>query len=255
MTEGVNDNRSSQLQSSAGRPLVADPAKAHAVLFLHSFNDAQYFYGTDGFADLCHWADFTIETCLRNPAIGLVMIKSHPNINPRMQLKTRRTEEWLRAKYASEPRVVWLGRTSSLPAIAAVGSVVGITHHGSVAEELVFLGVPVIAFKNAAWREGYDFVRTWEKPETYAQLLGAISFDSGRVTANERDWLRQFVLEYRLTPQAGDPDNLLPFKRWRNACGSDPRGVSEERLQDELGALDSNAALAFLRFLSAHPSP
>jgi hypothetical protein len=255
MVDGFNDNQSMTLRSLDGGVVVVDPSKVHVALFLHSFDDAQYYFGLDGFGDLCEWTDLTIQSCLQNADIGSVLVKVHPNMTAHTHAKNARTEAWLRHRYASQERVVWLERNASLRAVANLGRVIGITHHGSIAEELVFLGVPVIGYKGAQWRDGYVFVRTWSDPAEYRTQLAAISVDGHHaVTPEEAESFRRFVFESRLNPNAGDIDNLAFYRRWLAARGRDPQGTDDEALQDRLSSLSPEEAVDFLGFLLASPA-
>jgi hypothetical protein len=77
--------------------------------------------------------------------------------------------------------------------------VFGITHHGSVAEELVFLGIPVLASTRAPWTDSYQFVRTWRSVHEYGDMLDGLAYDCCEpVTAAEKLELLRFTCEYRL---------------------------------------------------------
>ena len=51
------------------------------VLYLHSFSDAQYAFGYDGYNDLMDWAISTISLLNSNNHVSKVIIKPHPGIN------------------------------------------------------------------------------------------------------------------------------------------------------------------------------
>ena len=79
---GQNNNLSSEIKDIYGKIVVLSERNLNTVIFLHSFEEGQYFYGLDGFDDLFHWTIFTIDHCLRNSSIDLILVKPHPAIDP-----------------------------------------------------------------------------------------------------------------------------------------------------------------------------
>jgi len=247
---GHNDNTRADLTDFAGKPLVLDPAGVHVAVFLHSFDDAQYLFGNDGFAALMDWAVFSIEECLANPRIGRVLVKPHPATLNQEFPNTQRGEEFLRRRYEGVERVTWLEGTASLRALAAAGKVVGVTHHGSVAEELVFLGVPVIGYKHASWGAGYEFVRGWSTPSEYGQMLRDLDPQSFRPPAQrERESLLQYIRECRLVPGRGDFDYYLEFRRWLEHSGDARQAEGNLSLARHMDELRDEEAGDFLGYL------
>ncbi len=75
----------------------------------------------------------------------------------------------------------------------------GITHHGSIAEELTFLGVPVVAGVYAPWGRAYKFVHAWNSPSEYRKTLMSLSVDNWyRPSELMSDELYRYVLECRI---------------------------------------------------------
>jgi hypothetical protein len=249
MVTGGNRDTDQELRSVTGEAVTVDGSNLTIALFLHSFDDAQYYFGCDGYSDLLEWTDTTIRLAVDNASVGRVLIKAHPNSEESIYPKSRRSELWLQNRYARENRVTWIDRRTSLRAIASIPHVVGITHHGSVAEELVFLGVPTIASRTAPWGDSYRFVRTWATPAEYEKMLAAVSLANyGEVSAEERDSLLTFLSEYRLRPFPATSDNLYWYRAWRKSIGTVVVG-DDVLLQGELSALDFAQARAYLSFL------
>ena len=171
----------------------------YAVVFLHSFDDGQYYFGLDGFDDLYEWTTETIDQLLENKNVNTIFVKRHPNLNYSRCPGDLVAFQRLTKRYKQRERVVWLGKDVSPKAFVNSGKFFGITHHGSVAEELVFLGVPVIAGTCAPWGSAYKFVHTWRSPTEYREMLKSFSLDVwSRPSDYMRNDLYRFVQEYRI---------------------------------------------------------
>jgi hypothetical protein len=160
-------------------------------------------FGLDGFEDLYDWTVVTIDECLGNRHIGRVLIKGHPNIELVTVSADKHAVERLRRRFQHEPRVAFIDPRTDIKALTSLGLVYGITHHGSVAEELVAVGLPVIASSTAPWKKNYPFLRLWDSPSEYVAILrGLKTTDWSAPGSREMEALLQYVHEYRL--------NILP---------------------------------------------
>jgi hypothetical protein len=243
---GGNDNSRSYLATAAGEPVQLPSGTLSVVLFLHSFDDAQYLFETGGFSDLFDWTCFTLDRCLANRAIDRVLIKPHPSLTYE---NSRRAEALLRECYAGEPRVSWLAANASLKALATAGAVVGITHHGSVAEELVYLDIPVIAYGGGSWAAGYDFLLAWSHRDDYAVLLDGLSLrQHRRPTPAQRRSLLQYVAEYRLRDNAGAYDYFRTARLWLEAAGRVDAALPDDELELVLNEMETHDARDFVDF-------
>ena len=98
----------------------------------------------DGFNDVFHWLKFTINNCLENKKISKIYIKLHPNIDELNYPSNYHALRKLLISYATNKKVIFLNKTSSLIALCKNLKFYGITRCGSVAEEIVYLGQPMI---------------------------------------------------------------------------------------------------------------
>jgi hypothetical protein len=97
---------------------------------------------------------------------------------------------------------MFINMHAKINSLASLGCVYGITHHGSVAEELVAAGMPCIASTHAPWGNNYPFLRTWDTAQNYHEILRDLSVEGWRVPASaERDALARFATEYRLSAE------------------------------------------------------
>lgn len=213
MNAGQNDNQSNDVLDSDSRRVVLDPDGLHAIVFLHSFADAQYYFGLDGFEGLAHWTFHSIESCLRNERINRVFIKPHPATDYRLYPGDRQVYESIRRRHAANARITILHPRASIVKLSEAGKVVGLTHHGSIAEELVYLGQPVIASAFAPWGDRYRFARLWSNPEEHDKLIQELDLEGWTPpTPHEKLDLWRYIVDYRLCelhPQHRDPATLL----------------------------------------------
>ncbi len=198
MSVGVNNNSSEIVNDTYGKSVDISETGLSVIVFLHSFDDAQYAFGLDGFDDIFQWTLFTIDNCLMNRSIDKVLIKLHPNVNIQEHRGDKVAFDRIFFKYKSKPRVKFLDKSCSLVALSKKGKLYGITHHSSVAEEMVYLKQPVIASAYAPWGVNYPFVKTWQTVEEYKNILKSISKQGWSSPSEaERAWLFRYVHEYR----------------------------------------------------------
>lgn len=199
MTTGVNAPPRGEILTLNRDPVKLREDALSVVVFLHTVEDAQYYFGLDGFADIMDWSIFTIDKCLENENIDKVLVKMHPNIDLEYYRADKLAFERLLLRYSHRARCAFISSTTSLVDLASGGRRYGITHHGSVAEEFVYLGQPVVASVRSPWAGQYSFTTVWRNPEAYEQILKSLSFDKWSPPNElERAELMSFVQNYRL---------------------------------------------------------
>jgi len=223
----------------------------YVVLFLHSFDDGQFCFGVDGFDDLYHWTIFTINQLIANPNVTKVFVKLHPNTTFIDYIGDGVAFKKLYNLYAENRKLTWLRKDCSLKAIAKMDKVVGITHHGSVSEELTYLGVPVIASSFGPWGNAFAFVNIWRNPEEYKEMLKNLSRKNWEAPSLEMiDDLLGYVVEYRLSATSiGHRRSWMKFAQW--ADGEVP-AIGQEIFYDyckRLSKLRYEDTLNFLEWL------
>jgi hypothetical protein len=203
MNIGHNTRQCQPVVDEKGQVLASDTSHLTMVIFLHSFDDAQYQFGLDGFDDLYEWTISSIDECLANRHVGRVLIKEHPNVDPVGFPGDKHALQRLKARYRHEPRITLVDRYTNIKAFASLGCVYGITNYGSVAEELVAAGLPVIASAKGSWGKNYPFLRVWDSPEEYVTILRRLTPANWCAPGEiEAEALAEFVHEYRI--------NILP---------------------------------------------
>ena len=170
-----------------------------AIVYLHSFTDAQYIYGYDGYHDIMDWCLNTISLLNSNEHISKVIVKPHPGINPIHHPGDAIANKHLRSRISGFDKVQWADFHFDVNHINSSGLVVGITHHGSVAEELVFNKIPIIASTNSLWGEEYKFGYWWNNPKEYETLISSKSISELVVTKTQTDELYRYAMDLYLS--------------------------------------------------------
>jgi hypothetical protein len=184
----------------------------NTVIFLHSFDDAQYIFGFDGFDDLYHWTVFTLDCLLENKNVNNIFIKQHPNVNYQNYPGDKKGFEELFQRYKSKAKIKWLNKHSSLLSLLDLENVLGITHHGSVAEELVFLDIPVISSSYSPWGKYYRFSTIWNSIEEYQFLIFDLCQDKyKRPSELQKEELYKYIYNHRLNVTISDYLTAMSF--------------------------------------------
>lgn len=165
------------------------------ILYLHSFTDAQYIYGYDGYHDIMDWCLSTISLLNSNEHVSRVIVKPHPGINPIYHPGDTLATKHLKSQLSNFNKVQWADFHFDVNHINNSGKVVGITHHGSIAEELVFSKIPVIASTYSYWGEEYKFGYWWKDIKDYKTLISSGVIKELKVTENHTDELNRFAMD------------------------------------------------------------
>ena len=197
--ENSNNNSINSIYDQKNNKIKLDKDKLIPVIFLHSFDDAQYCFGVDGFNDIYHWTIFSIEKCLENKNFDKVFIKPHPGSDFINYPGDKVAFHKILDKYANNDRVVILKKNSSILSLSKNIKLLGITHHGSIAEELTFLSQNVIAFINGQWGKNYKFLNTWKTKNEYGIFLKKFSKDLlVRRTKQQSKHFNNYILECKI---------------------------------------------------------
>ena len=151
-----------------------------AVLYAHSFTDAQMERGFDGFKNVFDWTLFTVETIVSlHPDVTLI-IKAHPNFFSDQESVDPRSASTLDLK-------IWRVLLSKLPASAIVvdfpitnerflselagREAILISHHGNAVIEGAYLGFRTISSRCSPWGDLYTIGKTWSSKDEYFTSL------------------------------------------------------------------------------------
>jgi hypothetical protein len=168
------------------------------VIFLHSIRDANFLFGYDGFNGISDWADKTIQT-LSNNTDNRIYIKFHPNVNYNEDSIEFNFLKFLVNKFSDCGFVRFVDPTISLVELAKTGKFVGISHHGSVLEELVYMGVPVICFYKALYFDIFEIGFRWKNRPEFEYMVKDYDnfFDSVKIQ-DDKNKVSNLIYQYRL---------------------------------------------------------
>jgi len=229
------------------------------VIFLHSFSDAQYVFGKDCFCDLYDWVNYTIGILLQNKNVTRIFIKQHPNIDFDIHEADLVAIRRIERKYTNISKVVWLATDVSPRSLNKKINFVGITHHGSIAEELAFLGVKVIASTYAPWGGGYNFLYSWSSLEEYRDLLLKLSLTNNSAPLGVDSELVRYVCDYRLNDDY-EPSNRVFWMKYKTffddffKVGSDNRRRKSTIVLNQLSSGQKEFNALMEKITQAHSS-
>jgi hypothetical protein len=163
------------------------------ILYLHIFTDAQYVYGYDGYHDLMDWCLKTISLLNSNEHVSKVIVKPHPECTNAHHPGDVIANKYLKSQISRFDKVEWADFHFDVNHINSKGMVVGITHHGSVAEELAFKKIPVIASTCSNWGEEYKFGYWWKDVKDYENLISSKAISELVVTNTQIDELYRYA--------------------------------------------------------------
>ena len=195
-------------ESKTSNKKVINLKGVSVIMYLHSFTDAQYFYGYDGYHDLMDWSFRTISLLNSNTYVNKIIVKPHPATNPFYHPGDVIANEYLKVKVSNFDRVMWADFHFDVNHIKSSGLVIGITHHGSVAEELVFQNFPVIASEHAPWGKKYKFGYFWEDLEEYEALISGKSITELKVTKSQTKELYRYAFKRHLSSNKNSSFNI-----------------------------------------------
>ena len=135
--------------------------KGSIVIFLHDFFDSPHVYGEMVFPDFLEWIEFTIERLEQNNIT--YFLKPHPN-----QIgDSKKVIERLKIKY---PKAQFISPKITNRQLVGAGMKVGVSVYGTVAHELVYMGLPVILCGENP-HSSYTFCYEAKTKEAYGSLL------------------------------------------------------------------------------------
>jgi hypothetical protein len=173
-----------------------EAVRGAVVIFLHDFYDSPHVYRDLVFSDFWSWACFTIETL--QAAGHRVAVKPHPN----QIAEGRSVVGDLAGRYRG---VQILDANVNNVQLAEAGIVCGVTVYGTIAQELAYLGVPVLACAEHP-HASFGFCRTARTLAEYRALLA----EPTRTPLTKPEMKRQALAFYYMHNLADGPrDHFL----------------------------------------------
>jgi len=171
-----NDNTNDKIYDLNNIEINILNSKINSIVFTPNFDDAVYDDGySDKFKDLYEWTIFTIDHCLLNKEIDKVYIKTHPNVDIINYPGNLIVIEKLIKKYSHDKKVIFLNKNSSIVLLSKLAKFYVFTRTGTIAEEMTYLGQPVIAWKKGPWENNYNFLSCWSEKSDFKSLIMNLS--------------------------------------------------------------------------------
>lgn len=187
------------LRNTDGKSITTEEKELYVVVFLHQFEDGQYCFGYDGFNDIYEWTVFTIDTLIKNPNIKKIFIKSHPNASSAKYPGDEIAIKNIINKYRDIIRVEWLDSSCGPLSLKNPGIFIGVTKHGSIAEELSSIDISNISSICSRWADNYKFSKIWRSKDDYQNILLSISHEKNNLFSfGYKDDLYRYIRDYRL---------------------------------------------------------
>ena len=166
-----------KILDALSKPIQLIKKRLYVIVFLHMFEDGQYAFGYDGFDDIFAWTTFTINQLLKNNNIEKIFIKKHPNMSYSKYPGDKIANETLVKLYSSNNKIVWLHESCGPYAFRVCPNVIGVTKHGSVAEEMAYLRIPSISSECSRWKDYFQFSKTWKNVDEYKKILKNLTLE------------------------------------------------------------------------------
>jgi hypothetical protein len=218
-------------KSAYASPAVPIPDVDGAiVVFLHDFYDSPHIYPGLIFSDFWQWADRTLTVLAT--AGQKIFVKPHPN-------QVNESQSVVEELMARHPEATLLPAQATNSALAAAGMACGVTMYGTVAHELAYLGIPVIAAGGNP-HMAFAFCHTARSLPEYDALLA----EAAELKVADEAAVRAEVLEFYIAHNLSLPAEAMELRAkclefWK-ACHSRSANLEDlirclEALRDDEG--------------------
>jgi len=180
------------------------------IVFLHDFYDSPHIYRSMVFADFIDWIEFTINE-LEKKSIKY-FLKPHPNQLP----ESRDVVKKICEKY---PKIKLLSPKITNKQLMNSGIKLGITVYGTIAHELVFMGIPVITCGDNP-HSSYKFCFEAKNKKQYSSLIknmDSLTYSNLDETKNE---VKSFYYMHNLNLSTDEKLLLAAVSKLRRFYGN-----------------------------------
>ena len=176
-----------------------------AIIYMHSFSDAQLEHGWDGFCSCYTWMVEAIEMCQE---VGMfTFLKPHPSwkhiwgnsvhSTSRLDLEyLKHINTYLRGKV----RIGVLPmstRPSEIIRLLGAHERLHISHHGTVIPELAFLGEETLSSSVSAWGDIQQFSSVYSSPAEMREKIRRF-WERGACSKNDQKTILRFIYNHYL---------------------------------------------------------
>lgn len=150
--------------------------KATHLIYAHSFLEAQFMYGYDGFVSYEKWLEFTIDNL--NNENNFLLVKAHPSfyVNDGNYINRHDISIFnkIKQKYENSNNIIFIDyplQNNKLLKILNKKTVV-VSRHSTAIIEALYLGLKVISSSANFWNTNkLKLCDTWKNPFEYRKLL------------------------------------------------------------------------------------
>ncbi|MCI5188907.1 MAG: hypothetical protein D3905_03700 [Candidatus Electrothrix sp. AS4_5] len=166
-----------QIEETLINNFAVEKRKKVAVVYTHSFTDAQLVYGYDGFESVYFWLIFTVEKLIDQGYF--VLLKGHPNFwAPDYQSKVVAWDKdvWLSVlKYVKKMDLVQVIDfplyNGTLLGLLDKSETLLVSHHGNAIIEGAAKKFKTVSSVCSLWGDFYCFGESWRTKSEYNRLL------------------------------------------------------------------------------------
>ncbi len=215
---GGKDLATSYMEESAykiSNNIEVPDVDKHIVVFLHDFFDSPHCYGSTVFPDFLEWVEFTIET-LEKYNIPYCL-KPHPN----QMEDSAEVVEGLKIKYTNTN---FISPKITNKQLVNAGMKVGVSVYGTIAHELVYMGVPIILCGDNP-HSSYDFCYEAKTKEDYSNFLK--NYTTLGIIDNAKEEVESFYFMHSLNSSDDMKYLMHSFISLVNYCSSENKFDSE----------------------------
>ena len=180
------------------------------VLFLQTVFDGQYLFGINkAFTDLYDWAEYTINFIKSKYKDAIILIKPHPNISNELHPGDANYLKYIKKNLNSD-NVFILDKNFSPYGFNEFSNIVGITIHGTVVDELIYLGIPVISSSYSIWGADFEFTNPWGTKCSYDNILSDLhNIKNKKLKLEEYEIFIRWIYTFRYNMLSLDTKNIL----------------------------------------------
>lgn len=188
----------SQFSCSYYAPTSSDLKDTNnAIVFAHSFSDAQLLFSPSLFIGMLDWLTYTVQSLLD---IGyIVYVKPHPFFAFRLNGVSHSGDKIDRIvwnsflkKYSKRLRILDIN-TRPLDLYSSFGgNAIYISHHGSVIPEIAFLGGCTVSSVASPWGQDYNIGCAYRSLSEYKEILQYLYSKNNRSSPNSLETIAYF---------------------------------------------------------------
>jgi len=229
---GSVDRATSYMKESAYKVLENNVPKLHGsvVIFLHDFYDSPHIYKSMIFSDFLEWVEFTIGELEKNDVE--YYLKPHPNQLPESQLIVKGLCE-------KHEKIKLLSPKITNKQLVSAGIKLGITVYGTVAHELVYLGVPIITCGDNP-HSSYDFCFEAKNKKQYIKMLKEIDTLLFSNIEQVKKEIESFYYMHNLNITKEEQLLLEDMEKLRNTCNVLGENLNPGNFESTLNSIKNN---------------